>query len=89
MTALLAESASDLDWAAKACIAERVAALKQRHGFPDHPPFEMPAALHETEEGEAEPRQLSLLPLPAVPHAGGPPCANSVPSMQGHPSIGR
>ena len=40
--------------------------LKQKHGFPDHTDFEMPAPVHETET-EAEQLSLFQIDAPAVP----------------------
>ena len=57
-----------------------VADLKQKHGIPDGPEFDMPAALH-----EAEAVQLPLLQIasatPGIPCAGLPPRPQDTPHM--------
>lgn len=65
-----------LDRAYKDRIFRLVADLKQKHGFPDGPAFDMPAALHET---EAE--QLPLLQVdPPRPTAPRPATRHSAPN---------
>jgi DNA repair photolyase len=64
-----------LDGAYKSRIFQMIADLKRKHGFPDGPEFEMPAALH---EGEAE--QLPLLQVdPPRPTAPRPATRHSAP----------
>lgn len=47
-------------------LRDRIAGLKRRHGFPDSPPVDPPAPLHEAEGEPRVPEQLSLLPAPAA-----------------------
>jgi len=77
-----------LDRAYKDRIFRLVADLRQKHGFPDGPEFEMPAPLH---EGEAE--QLPLLqiesPTTVIPCAGSPPASGALQKVNTSPSSAR
>lgn len=70
-----------LDHAYKDRIFRLVADLKRKHGFPDGPEFDMPAALHET---VAE--QLPLLHIDSPTR--GVPCVGSPPRPQHPPRVG-
>jgi len=65
-----------LDRAYKDRIFRLVAELRRKHGFPDGPEFEPPAAIHET---EAE--QLALLQIAAP--ASSPACVGTPPAARG------
>jgi hypothetical protein len=67
-----------LDGAYKSRIFQMIADLKRKHGFPDGPEFEMPAALH-----EGEPEQLPLLQIESPTRNA--PCV-STPPRSLHPS---
>jgi len=60
-----------LDRTYKDRIANLVGNLIQKHGFPDHTDFELPAPVHET---ETEAEQLPLFPIAAPVTSAAPPC---------------
>lgn len=70
-----------LDRAYKERISALIAELKRKHGFPDHPEFEMPASLH-----EAEVEQLPLFQIapPATSPTVIPPCVGVPPVRIGN-----